>query len=306
MKDGLHPVLYLPEKDEVYRLPPEMVETEFLEHITSCRGKLFFVPRDISKSQYYDPDLKRWFPAPCTLHSDSILQLLTSPGRYYLRTVLVVKNEVCFIVDYRESLTWLSRYDFDADLMVPPIQWLNKKSVCFVGVDKCIYAIGGVVELVAIEGEVDFAYRECSKFDTQEDKWQDIASLQIARWQAFGVGVNEKIIIAGGLGDFHGQYLKTCEVYEIETDEWNSIASLTVPRPFGNMVLVNQTLLVMPCYRFNKEFPMECYDQEKEEKDEWNVKKTSRFQNGWSYSSSCSVRLFKGTFCNLKRIHFDK
>ena len=33
------------------------------------------------------------------------------------------------------------------------------------------------------------------------------------RYQVFGVGVNEKVFIAGGLGEFPGPYLKTCKVY---------------------------------------------------------------------------------------------
>ena len=131
MKDDLHPVLYLPEKDEVYRLLPDMVETEFPDHIILCRGKLFFVPEYISRSQCYVPDLNRWFPAPWTIHSNPILQ----PVRFappFLRSVLVVKKEVCFIVDNMyKNLTWLSKYEFGNDLMVPSIQWLNKAKFMF-------------------------------------------------------------------------------------------------------------------------------------------------------------------------------
>ena len=96
-------------------------------------------------------------------------------------------------------------------------------------------------------------YQECSRFDTQEGNWQDIASLKIARYHAFGVGVNKKVFIAGRVGELLGVALKTCEVYNIETDEWHFFATLTVPRAIGYMVLAEQTLFVMPGYNFNTE-----------------------------------------------------
>jgi len=300
VKDAvLHPVLYLPEKDEVYCLPPPEMAVIEDANVISCRGKLFFVPRDISSSQCYDPDLNRWFPAPWTKQSDSKLQLITG----WRHSVLAVKNQIYFIVDSRgknrKNLTWLSKYDLDTDLLVLSNSWSNEKyGICFVAVERCIYAIGGMEDIFdPFLGTFETVYRECSRFDTQEDKWQDIASLETERCQAFGVGVNEKIFIAGGLSEYFST-LKTCEVYKIETDEWNSIASLTVPRSFGNMVLVDQTLFVVPL----KEWPMECYD---DEKNEWSVQTNSLVQTRWSFSNACSFRLFSGALRNLKGIHFD-
>ena len=152
-----------------------------------------------------------------------------------------------------------------------------------------------MIELVSIEGECDVIFRESSRFDTNENKWEDITKLQKARCQAFGVGTNQKIFVAGGLGEFCG-HLETCEVYHMETDEWHLMASLTIPRPYGNMVLVDQTLYVLSGYTPSK---TEWY---RHGKDEWIVE-TLPFQ--LSSSNACSFRLFKGDLCKLERKRFE-
>ena len=70
-----------------------------------------------------------------------------------------MKNEIYYTVDsHIENLTWASKYDLDTDLVVPLFQWLNKIHVCFVAVDRYLYAIGGMIELVDLECEVEVAY----------------------------------------------------------------------------------------------------------------------------------------------------
>ena len=83
----VHPCLYLPATDEWYRLPaPEGNPGK----IVSYRGKLFSVPENISRSQCYDPDFNRWFPAPWTeldpnFSTDTVFE------------VLVSNDQICFI-----------------------------------------------------------------------------------------------------------------------------------------------------------------------------------------------------------------
>ena len=51
-----NPLFYLPKKNDIYRLQG-MAKTDCEpEHVFSCRGKLFFVSKEVDESQYYDPD----------------------------------------------------------------------------------------------------------------------------------------------------------------------------------------------------------------------------------------------------------
>ena len=135
--EPFHTSLYLPDKDLLYRLPKRPQAKRLPEHIISCRGKLFVVSQDIDKAQCYDPDLNRWCPAPWT-KADSNIELVTDEQE--LTAVLVVKNEICFIVENSdENLTWLWKYNLDADLTVPSIHWLDKTNACIVVVDSYIY-----------------------------------------------------------------------------------------------------------------------------------------------------------------------
>lgn len=298
-----HNLLWDPEKDVFFRLPPAPeMETEdrvshLCGHLFSCRDKLFVVPANIGKAQCYDPNVNLWIPAPWTKQLDSNLQFVTSESQF-LSEVLVVENKICFIVETRRGTgsSSLSLYNLDTDSFVQFIEWLDKIHVCFVAVNRYIYAIGGMIELVSFEGNCDVILRESSRFDTNEDKWEDIAKLQKARYQAFGVGKNQKIFVAGGLGEYWEGHLKTCEVYHIETDEWHLMATLTIPRPCGGMVLVDQTLYVLSRYTPSK---TECY---RHGKDEWIVQ-TLPFQLG--SSSACSFRLFKGDLYKLERKRFE-
>jgi len=57
---------------------------------------------------------------------------------------------------------------------------------CFVAEDKYIYAIGGC----KLNSPSTVAVPQCSRFDTNENKFQDIANLQEARQQSFGVAMS--------------------------------------------------------------------------------------------------------------------
>jgi len=156
----------------------------------------------------------------------------------------------------------LCKYNLESDSISLPQDWVNGQSFCPLACDKYIFAIGGYMLLEGNESEA-------ARFDVVENKWQEIAPIQEARFYAFGVVANNKIFIAGGVGK-NSKQLKTCEVYNMFADEWQSIASLTVPRNQGHMVLVSETLYVLGgCSQGLFTLLVECYDHEK---DKWNEK----------------------------------
>ena len=124
-KEPFHAYLYHPEKNSFYRLPLWSEPG----HVISCRGKLFVVPQDISRARCYDPDLNRWSPAPWAKTDLQDLQLITDAQR--LADVLVVKNEILFIVEkYEENSTQLLKYNLNGNCFLPSIHWLEKIYVC--------------------------------------------------------------------------------------------------------------------------------------------------------------------------------
>ena len=88
-------------------------------------------------------------------------------------------------------------------------------------VDRYIYVIGGRVQKHRVK------LTECARFDTEQNEWEKIAPLNMARENGFGACKNEKIFITGGMISSAGlQHQACCEVYNILTDEWQFIASL--------------------------------------------------------------------------------
>ena len=145
--------------------------------------------------------------------------------------MLVVKNQICFIVAEWPSFA-LWRYNIDLNSVTSLFNWVKNVHFCAVVVGRYIYVIGGMADPIKrrFGRFLGAPTASAARFDTEENKWQEIALLNEARWGCFGVSKNEeKIFIAGGRGILKFHSLKSCEVYNIATDEWQSIASLTVP-----------------------------------------------------------------------------
>jgi len=106
----------------------------------------------------------------------------------------------------------------------------------------------------------DQGVTKAERFDTVENKWEEIANMQEKRLAAFGVATEGKIFVAGGMN--FGSLLQTCEMFNISTNEWQLIGSLTVERAYGSMVCLKGTLYVLG----GTEKPgksglsVECYD----------------------------------------------
>ena len=81
-----------------------------------------------------------------------------------------------------------------------------------------LYICGGRVE-------DDFASKTAERFDTVENEWEKIASMQQAGGCAFGAATERKIFVVGGRDNWE-LYLKTCDMFNISTNEWQLIGSL--------------------------------------------------------------------------------
>ena len=299
----MQPCIYHPATDKWYLLPAiERRRLETMEHIVSCRGKVFFITSNVARSQCFDPDLNRWSSTPWT---DNLPFNTGKP--------LVANNRICFLVKTSPSSTDLWTYSLEDSSLLTLLHTNSVERVefCAVAVDNYLYVIGGSL------WNCDGSLSKCARFDTEESKWQKIAPLNETRRRPFGVCKNEKIFVSGG-SSLTGPgpiLLKTCEVYNISTDEWQFIASLTVGRGLGSMTLVDETLYVLggrtaiAGYVGAGEFSsrVECYNHES---DEWNVKATvpvnkitiKKRGHPWNFLKGCTLPIFKGALTNLKSL----
>lgn len=286
---------YVPEKDQFFRLHkrdrPKSLPKH--AHVISYRGKLFLVTEDIISTQVYHPSFNRWCPAPWTKFGT---QLKLIPGLQILKEVLVVGNEVCFVVEeFGEDFTWLLRFNLDLNSVIAPTHPLDKKSVCAVAWGKHVYIIGGCKDAEVL--------RQCSRFDTIENKWQEVSDLPSARCRALGVSTKEKIYIAGGL-DVGWDALFSCQVYNVSSNAWSSIGNLNCCG-VKSMVVCNELLYVVSSSMFPYiqflYLKIECYDSEK---DKWMVKKNIRCNADVAMKGKASsFSFFKGNFDKLRPVH---
>lgn len=252
---------YLPENNEWYRLPRAKGRAHY---VVSYRGQLFIIYEDnINKSQCYDSDMNHWSPAPWAMMGESKLDQMVTSGKWF-QAVLVVGNEICFIVQNSMERSELWKYNLETNSVSPPIPWEEGRHTdpTVIAIDKDIYTIGGLKDVESNSRPMT-AVSDAARYNTVENKWGKIAPIQVGRYEACGLGTNEKIFIAGGISD-NGkkiQRLRSCEVYDISTDEWQFMSDLKFARFHSNMVSANGTLYVLggSVYDdFIDSFPITC------------------------------------------------
>jgi len=257
---GKYTFCYLPEVDKWKRLADGLSESRSQRtQMVKFRDQLYTFPGN-SKAERYDPTFNGWASLGMRVSGYPKLAVVTCTGQIY-----AVHVEV-----YRTST--VKRYD------VGLYQWktiISSDKGC--RDDSCV-VVGG--NYLYVFGGRPFPYgsvyvSKAERFNTVENKWEDLADMQQERGNAFGVATQGKIFVAGGLNRGRAG-LRTCEVYNVSTDEWQFIGSLSTPRFLGSMVCVNGTLYVLGGSRvvgreYQFEFTVERYDATA---NKW-IKKTS-------------------------------
>ena len=165
---------------------------------------------------------------------------------------------------------------------------------CVVAAGDCMYVLGGTPFIIQQGVE---CVAKAERFDTVQNKWEEIVDMQQERGYAFGVATQGKIFVAGGYGR-GGKQLNSCEVYNISTNEWQFIGSLKIPRSWGSIMCVNGTLYVLGGLQ---SYTVESYDPRM---NEW-IQKTSipedKFYDDRKPSfKGCALKLSKGVLDKLK------
>ena len=275
---GKYTFCYLPEKDEWKRLADGLSERSHRTKMLSYRDELYAFPFD-GKGERYDPVVNGW----CTL------DLSTA----WSTKVAVVRGEIYAIeVDTSMKKSTVKRFD------VERCSWQTvlsshegcRDNSCVVAAGNHLYVCGGKL-----------GRESCSKaerFDTVENKWEEIANMQQERQCAFGVATEGKIFLAGGREEFLWWSRKSCEMHNISTNEWQLIGSLNAVHSMGSMVCLKGALYVLGGAR-DDHLNVECYDPSE---DKW-IKKTTIPVKMISKDNS---NTFKGCVLKLSKGVLDK
>ncbi|XP_078353487.1 kelch-like protein 11 [Oculina patagonica] len=275
---GKYTFCYLPEKDEWKRLANGLSEDIFFKtSMINFRDQMYTFHYD--KAERYDPVFDGW----------STLNLVPRGSAM----VTVVRGEIHVIeVNTSTKKSTIQRYN------VERCSWQTVQSShegcrvesCVVASGNHVYVLGGKPP----QESEDVVKAE--RFDTVENKWEEIADMQEARARAFGVATDGTIFVAGGRHGW-GTTLKTCEMYNVSTNEWQLIASLNVNREWGSMVCVKGTLYVLGGTRdySRNDLSVECYDPTE---DKWIKRttipvKTISEKNEDTFTG-CALKLSKG------------
>ena len=218
-RGGKYTFCYIPEENLWKRLPDGLRDKNASSNqMIKFRDQLFFFGRH-ENTERYDPAFNVW----------SELNL----RRNYSKLV-VLKGEI-----YAVSDSIIEKYNVKRctwETLISSCQGY-RENACVIAAGSHLYLFGGRIrhreEYVA----------KAQRFDTVENKWEEIADMHEGRSDAFGVATENKIFVAGGLRS--GTKLKTCEMYNTSTNEWQLVANLNVPRFCGSMVCLNGKLYVL-------------------------------------------------------------
>jgi len=252
---GKYTFCYLPEKDEWKRLADGLTEKCENTQVINYRDQLYAFPF-YGTAERYDPVFDWW----STLNH--LERSKEDPS-----DVTVVRGEIYSIdIDTSSKKSTIKRFNIER------CSWqtvLSSHEGC--RIRSCVVAAGHHLYVCGGRLGDDFASK-AERFDTVENKWEEIASMQQARVWAFGAATEGKIFVGGGRENWDS-CLETCEMFNISTNEWQLIGSLKVPREDGSMVCLKGTLYVLGGMNFygQSDLSVECYDPTE---DKWIKKAT--------------------------------
>ena len=270
-RGGKYTFCYIPEEDLWKRLPDGLKDKNANSNqMIKFRDQLFIFGRH-ENTERYDAAFNVW--SELNLRRDSA-KLVVLKGEIYAVEVNIYNTNTTIKKYNVKRCTW--------ETLISSSEGC-RENACVIAAGSHLYLFGG-----------NISHREkyvakAQRFDTVENKWEEIADMHEGRSDAFGVATENKIFVTGGLRD--RTRLKTCEIYIISTNEWQLVANLNVPRCYGSMVCLNGKLYVLGGGngRNQWELSVECFDPAN---DRWiqettiPVTNTDPFQNKNTFIAS--------------------
>ena len=241
-RGGKNCFCYFPEENLWKRLPDGLKDKRVSSNqMIKFRNQLFIFS-EYDDTERYDPAFNVW--SELNLYRGSA-KLVVLKGEIYAVEVSIYNTKTTIKKYNVKRCTW--------ETLISSCEGCREYA-CVIAAGSHLYLFGGKIPY----REVYVATAE--RFDTVENKWEEIVDMHEGRNDAFGVAAENKIFVAGVLRN--GKKLKTCEIYNISTNEWQLVAKLNVPRCYGSMVCLNGKLYVLggENNRNQNERSVECFD----------------------------------------------
>ena len=291
---GRKALCYFPKQNLWYRL--QDTPFEYQNHtLTECKSKIYIVDgqtHNLGESrvmEYYVPLTNSW----------GAIQRDATGANFTCCTVL--KGYLYATYFSRFNVT-ICRYDTEMDCWhevdAPPTQ---PEDPCVVADEQFLYIIGGTNDYGIS------SLSSTTRFDSSSNKWEDVAAINKARYNAFGAALNGKVFIAGGLTS-RKFYVLSCEAYNPSTNEWHIMSKLNLPRFNASMVCFGGRLYVLggsTCTdRYIRALAVEMFDSEKNEWTEISAIPVKTFETQLEEKTmnkyqACFARLYKGVIDKL-------
>ena len=282
------------------------------DNFFSCEGKLYsFKVQSLLETLSYNPYTNNWKRLPPSAHR-CMLRIFTGYGdEMYALLSSICCSCTRYLEDGRISLcdkehSWfVSKYKPKShsweDILVLDQccpKFKTRRNFCPVASDRFIYFIGGV-NVTQQEGHVFEYLRDVDRYDLSKNQWDKVADIHVARSFAYGVAVNGKVFIAGGI---ERVIVHQCEVYDEATNEWQIIAPLENLQAPDTLLAVDGQLYAVRCTIERccvlKKIMVECYNPEM---NEWEMKTEIPLPMNTCFLNFCSARIFKG-LCNIRHL----
>lgn len=293
---------YLPSEDKWYKMPGPCYEHKSSKayQMISWQDKLHVVKRSSSDQrdfhvERYDPLVNGWVSLDWNSFGVRSTQLVVLGDEIY-----AVHNQITTLE------VSIKKFDVESNSMEHILETLPFRvlgiGACIVAMDKCLYVISGGWERQESQNFGFQASKYAGRFDTVENKWEEIASMQDPRFSACGVNAHGKIFIAGGFNFRRNDHvlIQTCEVYDASTNEWQFIASLKAPRLDASMLCIEGTLYVVGgVHDFKHSVPALAIERYDMEKNKWKKKTKTPAKNSLPWKKSrvmfkaCAQRVFE-------------
>ena len=133
----------------------------------------------------------------------------------------------------------ICRYDSEKncwqDIDAPPCL---QDRACVVADEQFLYIIGGTLDWGVS------AVCTTNRFDPINNKLEELADINWARYNASGVAMNGKVFIAGGQSS-RKTIVRSTEAFDPSSNEWQCVTDLTLPHFNANMVCFEGMLFVL-------------------------------------------------------------
>ena len=288
---GKKALCYLPHENIWYQLPDMFMEHQ--NHAAMQYRDKVYIFSDKNGSDFYIPSTNTWgaIKTRCPWYVGKILNLfmLNEDNTLYALIEGCISCAKILLYDPAKS-KWkevIGSFQFPCH------------GLCGVTDGYHIYVIGGSDSYYVKSGTT-----KVLRIDIEKDSCEEVAPMNMGRYDAFGTAMNGKIYVAGGKQNC-SVLLNTCEMYDPATNEWQIMPSLDVPRHSSSMVCFQGSLYVIGgVNNHSRELSVEMFDSSA---NKWMQKSTIPIKNengeekkkNWHYKA-CSATVHKNLLKNQK------